>query len=34
VFRRVQWSWSPVAAGEPDDSPWMRLWRNARAWVA
>jgi phosphoribosylformylglycinamidine synthase len=34
VFRRVQWSWSPVAAGEPDESPWMRLWRNARAWVA
>lgn len=31
VFRRVQLSWSP-AAGE--DSAWMRLFRNARSFVA
>jgi phosphoribosylformylglycinamidine synthase len=31
VFRSVQMSWAPDDAGE--DSPWMRLFRNARAWV-
>jgi phosphoribosylformylglycinamidine synthase len=31
VFRNVQMSWSPDHAGE--DSPWMKLFRNARAWV-
>jgi phosphoribosylformylglycinamidine synthase len=32
VFRTVQFSWAPENWGEP--SPWMRLFRNARAWVA
>ncbi len=31
VFRSVQMSWAPDAAGE--DSPWMRMFRNARVWV-
>jgi len=31
VFRSVQMSWRPCEWGE--DSPWMRLFRNARAWV-
>ncbi|MGD8897234.1 MAG: phosphoribosylformylglycinamidine synthase [Acidobacteriota bacterium] len=31
VFRTVQMSWHPGGWGE--DSPWMRLFRNARAWV-
>ncbi len=31
VFRTVQMSWHPREWGE--DSPWMRLFRNARAWV-
>ncbi len=31
VFRSVQMSWAPDGAGE--DSPWMRIFRNARAWV-
>ncbi len=31
VFRSVQMSWHPDAWGE--DSPWMRLFRNARAWM-
>jgi phosphoribosylformylglycinamidine synthase len=31
VFRTVQMSWAPDEAGE--DSPWMRLFRNARGWV-
>ncbi|MGN6741139.1 phosphoribosylformylglycinamidine synthase [Dyella sp.] len=30
VFRSVQMSWSPDSWGE--DSPWMRMFRNARAW--
>jgi len=30
VFRAVQLSWNPFAG---PDSPWMRLFRNARAWV-
>ncbi len=31
VFRSVQQSWHPDGWGE--DSPWMRMFRNARAWV-
>jgi phosphoribosylformylglycinamidine synthase len=31
VFRTVQMSWHPPEWGE--DSPWMRLFRNARAWL-
>ena len=31
VFRSVAMSWSPSDWGE--DSPWMRLFYNARAWV-
>ena len=31
VFRTVQMSWHPVEWGE--DSPWMRMFRNARAWL-
>jgi phosphoribosylformylglycinamidine synthase len=31
VFRTVQLSWHPPEWGE--DSPWMRMFRNARAWV-
>jgi len=31
VFRSIQMSWSPDGAGE--DSPWMRMFRNARVWV-
>jgi len=31
VFRAVQLSWRPEASGE--DGPWMRLFRNARAFV-
>jgi len=31
VFRTVQMSWAPPGLGE--DSPWMRIFRNARAWV-
>jgi phosphoribosylformylglycinamidine synthase len=30
VFRTVQQSWHPDAWGE--DSPWMRMFRNARVW--
>ncbi|HEY3644311.1 MAG TPA: phosphoribosylformylglycinamidine synthase [Gammaproteobacteria bacterium] len=32
VYRSVQMSWHPAEWGE--DSPWMRMFRNARAWVA
>ena len=32
VFRSVQMSWHPDNLGE--DSPWMRMFRNARKWVA
>ena len=32
VHRTVQMSWHPRSWGE--DSPWMRMFRNARAWVA
>jgi phosphoribosylformylglycinamidine synthase len=31
VFRTVQMSWHPADWGE--DSPWMRMFRNARVWV-
>jgi phosphoribosylformylglycinamidine synthase len=31
VYRTVQNSWHP--AGWGDDSPWMRMFRNARVWV-
>ncbi|WP_263772366.1 phosphoribosylformylglycinamidine synthase [Propionivibrio soli] len=31
VFRTVQMSWHPDEHGE--DSPWMRMFRNARRWV-
>ncbi|MDR0378861.1 MAG: phosphoribosylformylglycinamidine synthase [Candidatus Accumulibacter sp.] len=31
VFRTVQMSWHPEWLGE--DSPWMRMFRNARKWV-
>jgi phosphoribosylformylglycinamidine synthase len=31
VFRAVQMSWHPRELGE--DSPWMRMFRNARDWV-
>jgi phosphoribosylformylglycinamidine synthase len=31
VFRTVAMSWHPAEWGE--DSPWMRLFRNARVWV-
>ena len=31
VYRTVQHSWHPAGWGE--DGPWMRLFRNARAWI-
>ena len=31
VFRTVALSWRPGGWG--DDSPWMRIFRNARAWI-
>ncbi len=31
VFRTVQMSWHPAVWGE--DSPWMRMFRNARTWL-
>ncbi len=31
VFRSVQMSWHPADLGE--DSPWLRMFRNARKWV-
>ena len=31
VFRTVQMSWHPP--GWAEDSPWMQLFDNARAWV-
>jgi phosphoribosylformylglycinamidine synthase len=40
VARMLQWSWrpprsdaGPPLAGPGGESPWMRLWRNARVWV-
>ena len=32
VFRTVQHSWAPQAWGE--EAPWLRMFRNARAWIA
>jgi phosphoribosylformylglycinamidine synthase len=32
VFRNVQMSWT--SGDRSDLSPWMRIWRNARKWVA
>jgi phosphoribosylformylglycinamidine synthase len=34
VFRTVQMSWHPPEWAERDDSPWMRMFHNARAWCA
>ena len=31
VFRSLQMSWAPDGAGE--DSPWMQMFYNARAWL-
>jgi phosphoribosylformylglycinamidine synthase len=31
VFRTVQHSWAPTGWGE--NAPWMRMFRNARAWI-
>jgi len=31
VFRTLQMSWHPGDWNE--DSPWMRMFRNARVWV-
>ncbi|MDA0226369.1 MAG: phosphoribosylformylglycinamidine synthase subunit PurQ, partial [Proteobacteria bacterium] len=31
VFRSAQMSWTPPDA--PEDSPWMRIFRNARVWI-
>ncbi|MDX8401487.1 MAG: phosphoribosylformylglycinamidine synthase subunit PurQ, partial [Mariprofundaceae bacterium] len=31
LFRTVQYSWHPDAWGE--DGPWLRMFRNARAWI-
>lgn len=31
IFRTPQWSWHPKNWGE--DSPWLRIFRNARVWV-
>jgi phosphoribosylformylglycinamidine synthase len=33
VFRAVQHSWHPSAWLASDDAPWLRMFRNARAWV-
>jgi phosphoribosylformylglycinamidine synthase len=33
VFRNVQLSWRPRDWDAHDDSPWMQIFRNARAWV-
>ncbi|MGB7305318.1 MAG: phosphoribosylformylglycinamidine synthase [Burkholderiaceae bacterium] len=33
VFRSVQMSWHPEHPKSPVDSPWMRLFRNGRAWL-
>jgi phosphoribosylformylglycinamidine synthase len=32
AFRNVQLSWAPDRSTE--DSPWMRMFYNAREWVA
>ena len=33
VFRTVQHSWAPKSWAASDNSPWMRLFQNARTWV-
>ena len=41
VFRMAQWSWRPDesvpgagrASGLSGESPWMRIWRNARVHI-
>ncbi len=33
VFRNVQLSWHPREWDGHDESPWMQMFRNARAWV-
>jgi phosphoribosylformylglycinamidine synthase len=35
VFRTIQMSWHPAGGGEGfyEDSPWLRMFRNARKWV-
>jgi phosphoribosylformylglycinamidine synthase len=33
VFRTAQMSWHPRAWDAHDDSPWMRMFYNARAWL-
>jgi len=35
VFRSAQFSWLPrnLQKRWGDDSPWMRLFRNARSWA-
>jgi phosphoribosylformylglycinamidine synthase len=33
VFRNVQLSWRPREWDAVEDSPWLRMFRNARAWV-
>jgi phosphoribosylformylglycinamidine synthase len=32
VFRNVQMSWT--SGDVADTSPWLRVWQNARKWVA
>jgi len=36
VFRNVQMSWTDLSqtGGLDASSPWMRVWQNARKWVA
>jgi phosphoribosylformylglycinamidine synthase len=31
VFRNIQFSYAPL--GKDGDSPWLRLWQNARHWL-
>lgn len=33
VFRKVQMSWFPENTHQNEDSPWMRMFQNARVWV-
>ena len=33
VFRTVQHSWYPPEWSEREEAPWLRLFRNARAWL-
>ncbi|HEY5933517.1 MAG TPA: phosphoribosylformylglycinamidine synthase subunit PurQ, partial [Kofleriaceae bacterium] len=33
VFRTVQMSWHPPEWRQHDDSPWMRMFHNARSWL-